>query len=177
MPPRRLPAHHYPYTQLLSALRKNDLIRLCVEFGLPVDGSVVNLRNRLKDYLNLHRDTLYRNPRFNALYARHRKPGHSAHQLNPPSTLSSPSCTPSPSTRSHSPADSDDSWHGIGGSATQHNTRVPDETHPPRRNRSPFPQNSPPQSRSPSVVGQTGVFPAHQTADGREYTFSFVPSF
>ena len=63
-----------PYTKVLSALRKNDLARLCAEFRLSSDGSVVALRNRLKDYLNIHRDTLYRNPRYNALFPRHRKP-------------------------------------------------------------------------------------------------------
>ena len=38
-----------PYTQVLSALRKNYLIWLCTEFRLSSEGPVVNLRNRLKD--------------------------------------------------------------------------------------------------------------------------------
>ena len=78
-----------PYTQVLSALRKNDLICLCDEFRLPTEGSVVNLRNRLKDYLNLHRNTLFRNPRYNPLFPRHRRPVQpiqQPEQASPPST-------------------------------------------------------------------------------------------
>jgi hypothetical protein len=92
-----------PYTQLLSALRKNDLLRLCTEFHLPVNGAVVTLRNRLKDYLNLHRDTLYRDPRYNALFPRHPrlKPNP---RKNSPATLSYASLSPERSFAS---------WNGI----------------------------------------------------------------
>ena len=104
-----------PYTQVLSALRKNDLVRLCDEFRLSTEGSVVNLRNRLKDYLNLHRNTLYRNPRYTALFPKHRKPGRPIqqpeHELQPPTPPSSPGLSHRSSSRSSS--HSYDSWHGI----------------------------------------------------------------
>ena len=64
-----------PYTSTLSMLRKIDLLRLCVELKLPNDGTVLNLRDRLpvRVYLNAHRDTLYRNPRYRPLYPQHRR--------------------------------------------------------------------------------------------------------
>ena len=104
-----------PYTQVLSALRKNDLIRLCDEFRLPTEGSVVNLRNRLKDYLNLHRNTLFRNPRYNPLFPRHRRPVQPIQQPEQASPPSTPPSSPNPSHRSSSRAStrSYDSWHGI----------------------------------------------------------------
>ena len=104
-----------PYTQVLSALRKNDLICLCDEFRLPTDGSVVNLRNRLKDYMNLHRNTLYRNPRYNPLFPRHRRPARPIQQPEQASPPSTPPSSPNPSHRSSSRASSRsyDSWHGI----------------------------------------------------------------
>src|SRR5882762_2969549 len=55
MLPHQLPLHQQqPYTTTLSMLRKMDLIRLSLEFKLPTDGSVVNLRDRLRVYLNAH---------------------------------------------------------------------------------------------------------------------------
>jgi hypothetical protein len=112
MPQRNLPPHHYPYSQVLSALRKNDLMRLSVEFGLSVEGSVVHLRNRLKDYLNLRRDTLYPDPRYKALYPKHRRPN-APH--SPPASAATPSrsASPAPSERSQASEHSFDSWHGI----------------------------------------------------------------
>lgn len=101
-----------PYTQLLSALRKNDLVRLCTEFRLPVNGAVTTLRDRLKDYLNLHRDTLFHNPRYNALFPRHRRlPSQANLRQRTPRTPS-----PSPSALSYqtpSPAVSYESWNGF----------------------------------------------------------------
>jgi len=94
--PRRA-ARATPYTKVLSALLKPDLVRLCGEFRLAADGSVVNLRKRLKDYLNLNRDRVYRDPRYNALYPRHRRAGE-------------------PAAREPTPALSDrsfESWNGI----------------------------------------------------------------
>ena len=92
MPP--LPAHpNRPhYSKVLSALLKTDLIRLSTEFRLPTDGSVVTLRNRLRVYLNHHRNILSRNPRYRALYPRHQR-------IDPP--------------RSPSPTESFASWNGI----------------------------------------------------------------
>jgi hypothetical protein len=98
------------YTQVLSSLRKTDLVRLCLEFRLPTEGSVVFLRSRLKNHLNTHRDTLQRNPRFNALYPKGRR---RVNRAPPSETLSS---RPSSRTNSHSspsPAPSYGSWNGI----------------------------------------------------------------
>ena len=101
-------ANRTPYTKTLTALLKPDLVRLCNEFHLPNDGSVVVLRNRLKDYLNLHRDNLFRNPRYNALFPKHRR----ARAANPPppSTISNRSFSP---LSDHSSDDSFASWNGI----------------------------------------------------------------
>ena len=99
MPRRAARAHGAPYTKVLSALLKPDLVRLCGEFRLAADGSVVNLRKRLKDHLNLNRDRIYRDHRYRALYPKHRRVGE-------------------PAAREQSPVLSDrsfDSWHGIGG--------------------------------------------------------------
>ena len=107
------------YNQVLSALRKNDLVRLCGEFRLSTDGPVVILHNRLKDYLNLHRDTLYRNPRYKSLFPKHRKPLRKRQLPDAPST---PPSSPNVSHPSHSRSSSEsyDSWHGIGGSTHSH---------------------------------------------------------
>jgi hypothetical protein len=189
MPQQRLPSHQYPYTQVLSALRKNDLIRLCVEFGLPVDGPVVGLRNRLKDYLNLHRDTLYRDPRYKALFPKHRKPNHPPSPSIPPSTVSSRSPTPDLPDRSPSPAESFASWHGIGGDSDNHadnrqrspvdpvpqDVRDLSEPHyfPPPPSPPPFPQDRADHqllhSHSLPIPGPGPVFPAAYPGDRRKY--------
>ena len=103
-----------PYTQLLSTLRKINLLRLCLEFHLPNDGSVLQLRDHLRDYLNLNRDTLVHNPRYTALFPRH----HRVNQPPPPRTKHSTDLSYF-SSRSSSPDDSKssdhsfESWHGI----------------------------------------------------------------
>ena len=97
MPRRAARAHGAPYTKVLSALLKPDLVRLCGEFRLAADGSVVNLRKRLKDHLNLNRDRIYRDHRYRALYPKHRRVGEPAARQSP------------------APSDqSDQSWPGIG---------------------------------------------------------------
>jgi hypothetical protein len=107
---QRVQPNETPYTKLLSALRKTELLRLCIEFRLPTDGSVVTLRTRLKDHLNLNRNTLYRNPRYTALFPRHTRP-----KQPPPSPRTSASRTPTLDYKTPSPAPSDVSWHGLGG--------------------------------------------------------------
>lgn len=104
---RRLQPARTPYTQVLSALRKVDLVRLCEEFRLPTVGSVVELRTRIKDYLNLHRETLYRNARYTALFPRFRK----INQAPPPSP--SPPHSPTLSYTSGPSDSSYGSWHGV----------------------------------------------------------------
>jgi hypothetical protein len=101
-----------PYTKVLSALLKTDLVRLCVELRLPSDGSVVGLRTRLKDYLTRHRAALAINPRFTALFPRHNR-------INqPPAPLPLPNNPPPPppSTSALSYADDEfEPWNGIEG--------------------------------------------------------------
>lgn len=110
MPRQQVPDNRPPYTKVLSALRKNELVRLCLEFGLSNEGSVVVLRTRLKDYLNLHRETAYRNPRYKALFPKHRRFNQPPSSRSPtPGTRSSPPV----SDRSPSPALSYASWDGI----------------------------------------------------------------
>ena len=42
------PLNRCPYMKLVTSLQKQELIRLCTKFNLPTDGSVPDLRNRLK---------------------------------------------------------------------------------------------------------------------------------
>jgi hypothetical protein len=103
-----------PYTQTLSLLRKIDLIRLSLEFKLPTDGSVVNLRDRLRVYLNAHREALLRNPRYNPLFPKIRQPPRrSAPPVTGTRTLSYRTPSPDGSESSSSSAHSYESWHGI----------------------------------------------------------------
>ena len=174
-----------PYTQVLSALRKIDLLRLCIEFRLPNDGSVVQLRNRLKDYLNLNRDTLSRNPRYNALFPRHRRPYQPPPPTGPSSTLSSLSRSSSPtSARSHSSTPSFDSWHGIGHHPEDPNVQevdlphylpphpsLPPQSpqphhrypllHPPSPPLEPYPFHPPPPSNHPTNSDRGSLPPAN----------------
>ena len=191
-----------PYTKVLSALRKNDLTRLCAEFRLSSDGSVVALRNRLKDYLNIHRDTLYRNPRYNALFPRHRKPvRRPRRQSDPSSPPTSPPTSPNASHRSHShsPARSFDSWHGIdGGVESQDDESLLNNPllHPPQpphrvlnqplqqllqqpQDSQPFSANPyadylPPPSNNPANSHQGSLPPGVPPVDGCKYCFFFL---
>lgn len=95
-----------PYTQVMSSLRKPDLVRLCSEFKLARDGSVVQLRNHLKHYLNLHRGHLFHNPRYTVLFPRLRGPN----QPPPPPSVPTSQAI---SYQSPSPAFSDETWHGV----------------------------------------------------------------
>ena len=76
---------------------------------------VTVLRNRLKGYLNAHRETLYRNPRYNALYPKFHRVNLNQPPLSPtppPSPRSGPS-TIVLSYVTSSTAHSEESWHGI----------------------------------------------------------------
>ena len=125
-----MPPGAAPYTKTLSALCKTELVRLSREFRLPTEGSVVVLRNRLKVYLNAHNEVLYRNPRFNALYPKHRRIQHQP--------VVAPQRSPSPALSEKS----FDSWHGIGADRPR-SPSLP--ARPPQRSRSPTPPQSPPQ--------------------------------
>jgi hypothetical protein len=151
-----------PYTQLITALRKIDLLRLCVEFRLPNDGSVVELRNRLKDYLNLHRETVYRNPRYTALYPRHRR--------LPPArrSLSSRPSSPPLSYRTPSPTDSFESWDGIDDPPQRHPQQLPPDP-PPHLG---YPPSSP--STTHSDLGSPPP-PIHPPAGGKYSPRLLIP--
>jgi len=116
MPRQPTQLNRRPYTKVLSALLKQELIRLCTDFELPSEGSVPNLRDRCKAYLNDNREELFRNPRYKALYARHRgRPEPNIRSLSDTLSSRDPSTRRSPSALSYvsSPAPSFESWHGI----------------------------------------------------------------
>lgn len=145
-----------PYTHTLSALRKDDLIRLSREFRLPPEGSVVTLRNRLRVYLNAHREVLQHNQRYKFLYPKQRRVNN-PHNSPPPSPPSSPSAL---SYVSDAP-----SWYGIGGN--DHHDQLPQDQPPQQPSLSPPPMFQepednyyPPPSPTP-VVSEIG-FPPHE---------------
>ena len=107
--PRQPALPNRPYTKPPSALRKTELVRLCTEFGLPSDGSVVSLRDRAKDFLTTNRDNLVQNPRYKALFPRQRR----RNQISPTPPTSSHTLSSQHSSRASSPAYSDGSWAGI----------------------------------------------------------------
>ena len=114
VPPQQQPVNRPTYSRTLSALRKSELVQLSVEFKLPTDGNVVTLRNRLRVYMNYHRDALMNNTRYRALFPRARDPNIPIQQ----SELSSQTfrtCSSSALSYEHSPSPalSYDSWHGI----------------------------------------------------------------
>ena len=164
MPRQQLQANGTPYNTLLSALRKTDLLRLCTEFHLPVNGPVATLKNRLKDYLNLHSATLYRNPRYNALFPRHRRSNLRKRGQEP-----SPSPPPSSHTfRTLSPTPSFGSWDGIG-EPDPHND-APEHVLPPvppHHEPHHHDHHTPPPSDFSSR--QDSFSPAVHPADGREF--------
>ncbi|KAF8802124.1 hypothetical protein BYT27DRAFT_7261243 [Phlegmacium glaucopus] len=102
---------HHPrkttYTKTLSALRKTELIHLADDLGLDSEGSVAELRTRLKDHLNENRDDLFQNPRYNGLYPRH------CHHNQPPPPLPQPGSDTLSTQSSQSTAYSHLSWEGI----------------------------------------------------------------
>lgn len=170
---QRRQANRTPYSQVLSSIRKADLVRLCGEFGLPNDGSVVVLRNRLKDYLNLHRNALYRNPRYTALFPRFRR----ANQpLPPPPSTASSSVL---SYRSHSVAASEESWIGIQEHDDGNNVGPAQvqQQHPPVPMQPIHPfmqpdhhfQDPPPPPPSPSHSDRSSTPSSAHSIDGREY--------
>ena len=133
----RQPAHlnRRPYTKLPSALRKTELIRLCDEFNLPSDGSVVGLRDRIKEHLNQNRDDLLRNPCYAGLFPRPRR----RTQRNRSSTPPTSSRTLSSQNHSSSPSHSYASWNGFENFSPDH---VHPEQPPLIRQSSPTPSRS-----------------------------------
>ena len=166
--PRQLPQLDTPpYTKVLSALLKTELLRLCVEFRLPTDGSVVHLRQRLKGYINLNRNALFANPRYTGLFPRRRR---LADQPPPSPTSSTSSLSYTSSTHSF------DSWHGIG----IQQTPPPQEPLPPiqlHQPHQPLPHElhaHPPPSPSPSARNSEFATPppvAQPGVDGRKFPF------
>ena len=149
MPRRAARAHGAPYTKVLSALLKPDLVRLCGEFRLATDGSVVNLRKRLKDHLNLNRDRIYRDHRYRALYPKHRRVGE-------------------PAAREQSPARSDrsyESWNGIQPQDIPQGVPVPDRSPTP-------PRSSDPGSDDDSIILRGSPLGSPQPGERKLVSFS-----
>ena len=113
--PRQSPARQ-TYTKTLGSLCKNELLQLAAEFGLPTDSSVLVLRDRVKTHLTSNNETLYRNPRYKALYPKvcqiPSRPRHLP-SLCFSSSISTPAASPTLSYRNPSLACLYDSWHGI----------------------------------------------------------------
>ena len=172
-----------PYSTTLSLLRRIDVLRLCLEFKISSEGTVVFLKKQIKKYLNDHRETLYRNPRYTPLYPKHRRPRNSP----APSFLNSnitPSHPPSPdlSYREPSPASSEESWQGI----QDLRIRQPSPPFqpqppiaPPYHEASPhFPDDYDPPIPPPSDFGWSPGPPHHvaQVHGDRKFYF-FLPSY
>lgn len=160
-----------PYTQTLTKLKKAELIRLCLDLRLPSVGTALNLRNQLKIHLNSHRNTLYRNPRYNRLYPKHRRPN------QPPSPSPDPP-SDSISSRASSPAlsyASDNSWQGIGDQPQQliipdHPQLQPPQLLPPQVLLTPL--HSPPNSIAATEISIPPL--ENQQAVGCEYIFFII---
>ncbi|PPQ94252.1 hypothetical protein CVT25_004972 [Psilocybe cyanescens] len=61
-----------PYTKPITSMNKQELKNLCDHFGQVNEGLVKALRQRLKRYLNNHREELAQNPDYQRLYPRRR---------------------------------------------------------------------------------------------------------
>ena len=156
-----------PYSKLPSALRKTELIRLCVEFGLPSDGSVVDLRDRTKIYLAQNRDNLFRNPRFRALFLRQWR----RNNPSPTPPTSSHTLSSQLSNRTSSPAHSDSTWNGIDNLPPIHPHQLPDVIQPQQLGHTLGSRHS-----TPMPISEAGFFPpTTQINDTRE--FPSTPSF
>ena len=100
-----------PYSTVLSALCKMDLIWLSLEFRLPTNSSVINLRSHLRCYLNFNHGTLAQNPGYAALFPKHK----CANQPLASHLLSNTLCMSPPALLYHnlSLTPSFTSWHSI----------------------------------------------------------------
>jgi hypothetical protein len=164
-----------PYTQTLNLLRKIDLLRLSLELRLSTEGSVVVLRNRLRAYLNTHRETLTQNPRYVRLYPAQQRPVqlrapdvqpqvHHANHNRPPTPPS-----PALSHSSQSSNSSYDSWHGIQQPEPQPpahpvHAELPQYAYP----QEPVVHYQPPLSPVPSFLLQVSPPPMAYAGGGRE---------
>ena len=149
--PRQSPARR-TYTKILGSLRKNELLQLAAEFGLSTDGSVIVLRDRVKTHLTSNNETLYRNPRYKALYPKVRQIPSKPRRLPSlrfSSSIPTPAASPTLSYRDPSPARSYGSWHGID------DRQLPSRSFSPRRWSPevdlPRPLSPPPPSMAPSI--------------------------
>ena len=139
----------HPYSMVLSALWKTELIHLSLELRLPTDGSVVTLRNQPRCYLNSNCETLVWNTRCSTLFPCYEHtnplpspcPSSNTLQASLPVLLyHSPSTTPSFA-----------SWHGIKDQPQDmQNLFSPQPHQPPIHPQEPPPPSSPPSSSSSS---------------------------
>ena len=138
-----------PFTQPVSAMRKNHLQALCRHFNLDDDGPVTTLRELLKTHLRNNRQRLEDNPIYARLYprlGRGRQPGRN----QPDDHHHDEDHNPQRNSQPPPPAPSDhDEWHGI-----QH----PDDDNDANdvagtRNNSPIPSPEPDDPpRSPQTI-------------------------
>ena len=175
LPPQQPLVTRPTYSRTLSALRKTELIQLSVEFKLPTDGNVLSLRNRLRVYMNYHRDALINNPRYNGLFPRPRDPNIPIRQSDLPSrTFRTRSSSALSYDRTPSPALSYDSWHGIEDDPIPipdaHPHQPPPQPLPPLpHHQEPDVHHHPPPSPSASESSIDSLPPAAYPAVGRKF--------
>ena len=179
-----------PYTQTLNLLRRIDVLRLCVEFKIPSDGTVIALKDKIRRHLNENRDTLFNDPQFNPLYPKVRhviqppaaQPPAVSHQVVRPlsPTLSESSLSSISSDHSY------ESWHGIEVPPVYHDPPAQPpyqaEALPPHEV---VPQDFPahhyhlPPPPSPSVPGSEPdpfLFNDHNAGPRKFFPFPFIPT-
>lgn len=140
--PPQPPINRLPYSRTLSALRKTELVQLSVDFKLPTDGNVLTLRNRIRVYMNYHRDVLINNPRYKALFPKAREPNIPMRRSNLSSqTVRTPSSAGLSYHRTPSPTPSFESWNGI------EDDQIPVPLIPPH----PILQHPPPHHQEPVI--------------------------
>ena len=179
-----------PYTQTLNLLRRIDVLRLCVEFKIPSDGTVIALKDKIRRHLNENRDTLFNDPRFNPLYPkviRVTQPAAAQPPAVPHQVVRPPSPTLSESSLSSISSDhSYESWHGIEVPPVYHDPPAQPpyqaEALPPHEV---VPQDFPvhhyhlPPPPSPSVPGSEPdpfLFNDHNTGPRKFFPFPFIPT-
>ena len=180
IPPQQPPVNRPTYSRTLSALRKSELVQLSVKFKLPTDGNVVFLRNRLRVYMNYHRDVLMNNPRYRALFPRARDPNIPIRRSElPPQTRQTRSSPALSYDRSPSPALSYDSWHGIEDNQVpiplvQPHQPSPQPLHPLPHHQEPFLYHHPPPSPSSSESSADSLPPAPNLVGGCKFILLFT---
>ena len=170
--PPQPPINRLPYSRTLSALRKTELVQLSVDFKLPTDGNVLTLRNRIRVYMNYHRDVLINNPRYKALFPKAREPNIPMRRSNLSSqTVRTPSSAGLSYHRTPSPTPSFESWNGIEDDQIPVPLIPPHPIlqHPPPHHQEPVIFQHPPPSPSVSDDSVDSPPPVVHPAGGRKF--------